>query len=594
MPKQPANIMISKKFEVKVALLGYVSVGKTTVLNAMLRAKFSEVSMMRTTAGINLFRIINPDPNSDAEVGPSGNRNSSSDQWSVVADQETQKPADVLRQIEASNQSLRGTRKIEEKHFNVELEEPLCTTRNDTSLVIVDVPGLNEADSDSIYVKYVEDNWKSFDCVVVVMDARQGVNTEEQISLLKLVTKNLSSKKDIPTIILFNKVDEPDDSQQAMMVQEARQKIQEMFSVGCRKESLGTLLRTTNGPSEIPSDAYPVFLATSAIHAFFYRTASLLTFEEFKNKFDSELIDMIGREEVGRFRWKKLSEDEKYEAVYESVRADTNYQERLEATNFDKFLSILSVAVGGVDNQGRILEKQLDVAVESLMENDGISVSVLRSIHDKSLVLGKNLSHLKRHFWKLYKRSKEKATKAFVDELEVKPLASAAKLLSTYFSFARALGWREEENLIRTEVCKLVKVQLGTIANKQGLKRFQGNLCGPCYTRSTANKKTWESLSLSDWLALLGSILIMAYNRDFCENFSHENILLSQLKGRFISCLHLWQIPCDCSTCLQVSVVAAARSKMKIEVPDNLADEEHWGHVAWKCCKLLEMMDRSN
>ena len=42
-------------FEIKVALIGYVSVGKTTVLNALFREKFGEVSMRRTTAAVNFF-----------------------------------------------------------------------------------------------------------------------------------------------------------------------------------------------------------------------------------------------------------------------------------------------------------------------------------------------------------------------------------------------------------------------------------------------------------------------------------------------------------------------------------------------------------
>ena len=44
-------------FEIKIDLLGHVSVGKTTLLNALLGDKFSEVSKRRTTSGINHFRI---------------------------------------------------------------------------------------------------------------------------------------------------------------------------------------------------------------------------------------------------------------------------------------------------------------------------------------------------------------------------------------------------------------------------------------------------------------------------------------------------------------------------------------------------------
>jgi GTPase SAR1 family protein len=44
-------------FQIRVALVGYVSVGKSTVINALLSDKYSEVNMRRTTAGVNFFCI---------------------------------------------------------------------------------------------------------------------------------------------------------------------------------------------------------------------------------------------------------------------------------------------------------------------------------------------------------------------------------------------------------------------------------------------------------------------------------------------------------------------------------------------------------
>jgi Dynamin family len=43
-------------FEIRIAVLGYVSAGKTTVINALLRDKYGQVGMRRTTAGVNYFR----------------------------------------------------------------------------------------------------------------------------------------------------------------------------------------------------------------------------------------------------------------------------------------------------------------------------------------------------------------------------------------------------------------------------------------------------------------------------------------------------------------------------------------------------------
>jgi GTPase Era involved in 16S rRNA processing len=80
--------------------------------------------------------------------------------------------------------------------------------RKDTKLVVVDIPGINEAGSCDKYMKHVKEKWATFDCVVVVMDGKQGVNSEEQVNLLNLVKESMDTKE-VPVIILCNKVDDP-------------------------------------------------------------------------------------------------------------------------------------------------------------------------------------------------------------------------------------------------------------------------------------------------------------------------------------------------------------------------------------------------
>lgn len=635
--------MITQKFEIKVALLGYVSVGKTTVLNATLRDKFSEVSMRRTTAGINFFRIVSPTVNAPVKHDTDGGC-----QWSVAGDQETQKAPAVLREIETANQVLRETGVIEEKWFNIELEEPLCEMRKDTSLVLVDIPGINEADTDSIYTRYVDDNWKSFDCVVAVMDARQGVNTEEQLALLHLIKKNLSFKKEIPTIILFNKVDEPDNTEQVMLVKEAQEKISKIFEVGCRKASLQRVLDPTGNSGSISTDVYPVFIATSAVHAFFYRAASLLTFDQFRKNFDMDLIDMIGREEVGRFRWKKLSPDQRYEAVYKAVCEDESYKERLEDTNFDTYLTALSFALGGTAVQTKILEKQVDVELESLLGGETVNVGLLRALYDKSMVLNKNLTDIKDTFWSVYMASRETALEALDEDGDILDLAELVQTLGSYCSFVQPLQWKDEEERVHKEACSLVRLQFELLLRKPNLKEcweLSRQICGGCASsQDTAEQSTWDSLSLHDWLAIFDSILLLSYDRTFCEVFGREKILLSQLRYRFVSSLSA-PVACSCKICqpdlqcydnnynIMRSVTTASNipkpkcckcnnqlplspcrkaahdplvewelcfatgsvnqinDQLNIFIPDSLSSPSHWGHVAWKCCKLVDALD---
>ena len=69
---------IAPTFEIKVAVVGPVSAGKSTLINALLVGKYSEVSIRRTTAGVNFFRLTPPDKSDDGIP--------SETKWSMVPD----------------------------------------------------------------------------------------------------------------------------------------------------------------------------------------------------------------------------------------------------------------------------------------------------------------------------------------------------------------------------------------------------------------------------------------------------------------------------------------------------------------------------
>lgn len=64
-------------------------------------------------------------------------------------------------------------------------------------MVLIDIPDISEAESNSKYRNYVESNWNVFDSVLVVMNG-----TSVDTDLLKFVKDNNEKLKDIPTIIL--------------------------------------------------------------------------------------------------------------------------------------------------------------------------------------------------------------------------------------------------------------------------------------------------------------------------------------------------------------------------------------------------------
>ena len=135
----------------------------------------------------------------------------------------------------------------------------------------------------------------SFHC----QDAKQGVNTDEQVGLLNFVKKNLDTKKHIPIIVVCNKVDDPDDEELAALVQEAQQEVEKIFEVNDRSQALEIITgRNVVAGEDLLS---PIFLPTSFENAFLYRTASRLPIGELK-RLDRIYIDKIGHEEVSSSR----------------------------------------------------------------------------------------------------------------------------------------------------------------------------------------------------------------------------------------------------------------------------------------------------
>ena len=118
---------------------------------------------------------------------------------------------------------------LEEKTFDVEVEENPFEMRNDTKLVIVDIPGINEAGANTKYKDFVNEHWHTFDCVILVLDGRQDINTDENIQLLQMVQQHCRTIKNVSVIVVMNKVDDGDNNEQNVLVEEARSAVTQIF-----------------------------------------------------------------------------------------------------------------------------------------------------------------------------------------------------------------------------------------------------------------------------------------------------------------------------------------------------------------------------
>jgi GTP-binding protein EngB required for normal cell division len=508
------------------------SVGKSTVLNALLGDKFSEVSLRRTTAGINFFRIyqnikdsnkktststkdtvasINDDnekttttttttntteaeeKEQDLETKSSSSSSSSSsvgEEWSIVVDNDDyennnktfKSSVETHNEIEQDNKLLRdaivavvavavavdvdvdvdvdvcdsspsqscpndGTTTttgggndgngddgdvkndtkdeeeeekeqkqqvgegggVSEKVFHVQVDHhPIIGgnekgknnnndggMRDDTRLVLIDIPGINEAGSSSDsnnnnnnnnkYKDYVESNWDTFDCVICVLDAIQGVNTQEQIELLKFIKRNNDNLKKIPTIILGNKMDDLNDDDTQNLIEETRLKTIEIFGNDCydcaqfKEEEEEDDNDNDNDNDALPSRSSAVFIPLSAKNAFMYRKAGNINLNELEDIKYRDVVNKIGYDEYGR-KWSKMNIQQQIESVIEILSDPDEYNMRLAGTNFHTFLNVLTYYAGGNEAQKYLLSKQIDIEL-SRIANGSNKKSISESIY---------------------------------------------------------------------------------------------------------------------------------------------------------------------------------------------------------------------
>ena len=475
--------MISQSFEIRVALVGYVSVGKTTVLNALFQDKWGDVSMKRTTAGINMFRIVSSSSHkakweSDYTIDRTGQKKQRSKEtteelgWEAES-YEIRLPASTLKEITEDNAALRQKNEIQEKTFDIELDEHLCKMRKDTKLVLVDIPGVNEAGSKNVYMDYCNDNWDTFDCVIAVLDAIQGANTEEQLHLLQQLNKNLSEKKNLPVIVLCNKVDDPDEAEMKVLVDEVCSEVERIFNVDSRKRALEAALDASRGGRDLGDWMWPVVIPCSAGNAFLYRTACRLNLEDFKH-LDAELITKIGRDEIGRQKWNKLTQEQKYEVAYSAVSDDAQYKERLELTQFDKFMDILALSCGGEEVQREMIQKQIHTSLKKGISWEHPMADDLLSIYERCKAIRMPADALIDSFWREYAKHESHSCLLFSRDMDLRALLGACDQLYEYFDRFVKPVYEGVESVIGKEKKKvaeamesLLEYQFGVVREKE-------------------------------------------------------------------------------------------------------------------------------
>jgi predicted GTPase/thymidine kinase len=179
---------------INISLLGSVSTGKSTVLNAIFCHELSQSSLKRTTMNPFIFVENN---NIDNTVDMS---------------------KDIHRQISEINKDI--VKKTEQGYKQLECDEMIFNVGKidikilDNSLVnLIDVPGLNDARTKTIYFNYLKENFFNFNIIIFLVDIQSGLNTSDEMDILKMIVnetqRELSENgRKMYTLVVVNKCDD--------------------------------------------------------------------------------------------------------------------------------------------------------------------------------------------------------------------------------------------------------------------------------------------------------------------------------------------------------------------------------------------------
>ncbi|CAD7952759.1 unnamed protein product [Amoebophrya sp. A25] len=189
----PLLLEPSARFQLKVAVLGNQSVGKTTMINSIFQDQFGSVSDRRCTAGVHHYHIEILPPQQEQ---PKTMIQSLTSVFLGAGKPEVRPAAQVYDQVVATDKKLRrsmGCESVEECHWNVKCPEIVSTDstipNQGVDLVFVDIPGLNCPDKGDQYKRYVENHFSEFDYFLVMVDGDKFSTSANEMGSPEQTTK---------------------------------------------------------------------------------------------------------------------------------------------------------------------------------------------------------------------------------------------------------------------------------------------------------------------------------------------------------------------------------------------------------------------
>jgi hypothetical protein len=244
------------------------------------------------------------------------------------------------------------------------------------SVNVYDVPGLNDSRTKSTYYQYLRDNFHKFNIIIFLVDIHSGLNTSDEIDILRLITHNTklhkeNTKKDIYTLVVVNKADDMQikiDEETGKEILYIDDELNEMY------EQVNLTVKSEFEKLNIIDNLIDI-IPLCGIDAYLYRMIKKYE-EDFELK-DSDILK-IGINQMGKKFSKKTKENQRKE-VLSIIKDKTFVEDMIKLSGFEGFektlysflqsnnniqnilISNLLLDINSYPNLNEIFEKETDI-----------------------------------------------------------------------------------------------------------------------------------------------------------------------------------------------------------------------------------------
>jgi predicted GTPase len=184
---------------INICIVGTVSAGKSTILNAFFCEQLSQCKIKRTTMVPTVY----------IENANSWNPFDTAEQTEQIFKTISEKNQEIITLTENGHKLKKE--EYSELVFNVgKLDINILP---DSFVNVYDIPGLNDARTKDVYYEYLDDNFHKFNLVIFLVDIHSGLNTSDEMEIVNFITNRTkdqleNNNRKIYTLVVVNKADD--------------------------------------------------------------------------------------------------------------------------------------------------------------------------------------------------------------------------------------------------------------------------------------------------------------------------------------------------------------------------------------------------